>query len=126
MTIAGNFPYKLDNTVLPFPDNPPEEKYDNIENVKVSETGKDIVQVTRKGKLTLGFTYQLPASWIKTFEDYALSNDLITVSLPNATATAYQTKTMRMENYSKKIVKGSERLTDVAGVWQFKFDLIEM
>lgn len=126
MTIAENYPYKLDTTVLPFPDSPPEEKYSNVETVNISETGNDIVQSVRKGKLSLSFTYQLPASWIKTFEDFAFSTNTIEVSIPNQTATAYDVRTMRMDGYSKKIVKGSERLTDIAGVWQFKFTLIEM
>lgn len=125
--MISSFPYKLNTTILPFPDNPPEMQYLDVENVSVSETGKDIVQTTRIGKLSMAFTYQLPGSWTTTFETFYTANNVIEVSIPNAAGTAYVKKNMRMRKYSKKLVHGSENLSDVtAGVWQYKFTLIEM
>lgn len=125
--MISSFPYKLDNTVLPFPDSPPEMGYSEVENTSVSETGKDIVQSTRIGKLSMTFTYQLPGGWMNIFDTIYNANDVIEVSMPNSTGTAYEKRNMRMRKYSKTLVKGSETLADVtAGVWRFKFTLIEM
>lgn len=126
MASLRDYPIKLDSTTLPLADSLWKESYSNVQNTNVSELGTDVVQYVRLGKLKLSLTYTLFESWITTFETYAFGGNTIEVSLWDKATSGYKTHTMRMENYSKNPVAGSQYLENQVGMWQFKFDLIEM
>lgn len=126
MATLRDYPIKLDNTTLPLADSLWKESYSNVQNTGVSEVGTDVVQYVRLGKLKLSLSYTLFDSWISFFEGYAFGGNTIEVSLYDEATSGYKTHTMRMENYSKSPVKGSQWLENQVGMWDFKFDLIEM
>lgn len=129
--MLSNYPLLFGSTALLFPTKW-DEKYEQIENVNVSESGADVVQVTREEKLRLSLAYKITGDLLPTFEYYRKHpTDTISVSIWDAegggTATeGYVTKTMRMRNFSKSLVRKSQELGAVNGVWNISFDLIEM
>lgn len=126
MATLRDYPIKLDNVVLPLANSLWKESYSNIQNTNTSEIGTDIVQYVRLGKLKLSLTYTLFESWIPIFEGFAFSGQTIQVSLFDEASAGYKVYEMRMDGYSKNPVEGSQWLQDQVGIWQFKFDLIEM
>lgn len=126
MATLRDYPIKLDNVTLPLADSLWKESYSNVQNTNVSEIGTDVVQYVRLGKLKISLTYTLFESWIPIFEGFAFGGNTIQVSLWDKTTSGYKIHTMRMEGYSKSPVEGSQWLEDQVGMWQFKFDLIEM
>jgi len=120
-----SYPLKINGTSVPFPDTPIKENFETLESVNESEAGTDIVQVRRLGKLTLSCSYQLMGSWAEFFENVYLTTTPATVKVWDSYTKAYAEKTMRMRNFSKSLIKGSEK-TETNGVWQINFDLIEM
>lgn len=121
-----NYPIKLNNVTLLFPTSW-DERYSQVESVNVSEAGTDIVQVTRLLKLTLSLGYNVTGTLLPTFEYFRNRPDeTITVSVFDADADNYVTKTMRMRNFKKSLKRKSQELGDVNGIWSVSFDLIEM
>ena len=121
----STYPLKINGTDIPFPDNPIQEKFETLETVNESEAGTDIVQIRRLGKLNLSCSYQLMGSWAKFFENIYLTQTPATVKIWDSYAEAYSEKTMRMRDFSKTLVKGSEKI-ETSGMWQISFSLIEM
>ena len=116
-----DYPIKINNTSIPWADNPCTESRETIENVNVSEAGTDICQIERLGKLTLSFNYQLPKSYRDTFYGYYSGGTTLTVEIHNG--VSYDSYTMRMRNWKCQLVPGAEQTN---GVYKFSFDLIEM
>ena len=129
--MLSSYPLLFGSTALLFPTTW-NEKYEQIESINVSESGTDIVQVSRAEKLTLSLAYKITGDLLPIFEYYRKHpTDTISVSIWDAegggTATeGYVIKTMRMRNFSKSLVRKSQELGAVNGVWNISFDLIEM
>jgi 4-hydroxyphenylpyruvate dioxygenase-like putative hemolysin len=122
--ILKNYPIKMNNTVIPFP-NSYSEKNSVSESVNQTEAGTDVCQVERIKKLTLSLSFRLMGSWASFFESIAYSTSTVSVDIFDNQTQAYASKTMRMRNYSKSLVPLSENL-DIAGMYDMSFELIEM
>lgn len=116
-----DYPIIINDTEMPWADTPYTETRETIEEVNISEAGTDIIQIQRKGKLTLSFNYQLPTSYKELFYSFYSDEDTLTVQVHNG--TSYVSHIMRMRNWTCQLVPGAEQ-TD--GVYKFSFDLIEM
>lgn len=121
----STYPLKINGTDIPFPDSAIKESYETLENVNETEAGTDVCQIRRMKKLTLSCSYQLMGSWATFFEGLAFSPSTFKVKLYDFTTSAYVEHTMRMREYSKSLVKGSEKI-NTGGMWQISFKLIEM
>jgi len=124
MAYLKNFPILLNNSAIPFP-NSYTEKNEVKESVNLTEAGTDICQISRIKKLTLSMSFRLMGTWVSTFESHAYSSSTIAVKIYDNQTNAYAEKTMRMRNYSKKLVEHSEKV-DCEGMWDISFDLVEM
>lgn len=120
-----NFPILFNGNAIPFP-NSYDISNSVIENVNTSEAGTDIIQIKRMAKMTLSLSFRLMDSYLAFFEGYAYSNSTITVSIYDATTKAYITKTMRMRDFSYKLVEKSELVNDINGMYDISFSLVEM
>lgn len=120
-----NYPIKFDGTAIPFP-NSYDISNSVIENVNESEAGTDIVQIKRMKKMTISLSFRLMDSYLAFFEGYAYSNSTITVSIYDAVAKAYTTKTMRLRDFKYKLVEKSELVNNINGMYDISFSLIEM
>lgn len=120
----SNFPYKINNTALPFPTSWSVSP-DIVETVKQSEGGTDMVMVVRRNKRKINVSYKIADSdWLKKLlEFYAL--DSLTVQQFNPLNNAYESMTMRMRGFTYTPVRKSHELTAVTGVWDISFSLEE-
>lgn len=124
MAYLSNFPIKLNNNAIPFP-NSYTEGNTVVETVNQTEAGTDICQIERIKKLTLSMSFRLMGSWASFFEGIAYDTSTVSVSIYDNQTSAYDSKTMRMRNYSKKLVEHSEKV-NCDGMWDISFDLVEM
>jgi len=124
MAYLKNYPILFNGNSIPFP-NSYTEKNDVIETVNQTEAGTDICQVERIKKLTLSMSFRLMGSWASTFEALAYSTSTVTVKIYDNQTNAYAEKTMRMRNYSKKLVEHSEKI-NTAGMYDISFDMVEI
>lgn len=127
-TRLKDYPYMIDNTEIPFPKTVTDAR-ETVENVNQSETGKDILQIKRLAKRNLAFTYRLASEWVPIFETFAESTTPLTVKFYDGMGTSGQTgyveKSMRMRNFQKTLLKDSEDLYGIMGIWDITFNLIE-
>lgn len=120
-----NYPIKFDNNTIPFP-NSMSFSNEVLETVNETEAGTDVVQIRRIQKMTIQMSFRLMNKYLKFFEGYAYSHTTITVSLYDATADAYVTRTMRMRDFKYSLVEKSELVNDINGMYDISFSLIEM
>jgi hypothetical protein len=118
-----NYPTFFNNIAIIRPEKWDEE-YEVLETVNETEAGTDVVDVRRKGKLTITVSYKCSSIWAKKFEQF-FDEDTLSVKFYDAKADDYITKTMRMRNFKKSLVKHSEGVRYGNGVHKISFDLIE-
>ena len=118
------YAYKFDNTEIIYPISW-DENLGVVENVAVSEAGTDIIQVTRSGKLTVKAQFKCSETWVSVFEEFA-GKDTFTLTRYDALARAQTTHTVRMRNYSAKMIKNSWKLSSYNGLWEVSFSLLEV
>lgn len=122
-SIRVGFPMKFNTTTIPFPTSYSEDSQ-TIENVKTTEAGTDIVNVSRYGKLKATMTFTCLQSTVQTLASFK-SVDSFTFKRYSPETNAYAESTVRMRNFKCGPKKGSEDLTEVSGVWDVSFDLEE-
>ena len=119
-----DFPVLFGQTAIPFT-NTWNESYNVIETVGSAEDGSDVIQIKKTGKLTVNVGTRVTEAWANSFQAYAESSALITVSIYDSNARAYKTRKMRLRNFQKNKVPKSEDLANFYGIWDCSFDLIE-
>lgn len=98
----------------------------NIENVHQSESGKDVVQTIRKDKLSESVKIKVADdAWVRFFYDLYINADSVAFKQYSPLLQGYDTRTVRITNFSYKMVKHSEILSSVAGVWEMSFNIEE-
>lgn len=121
----NQYPFVFDSTTLPFFPGSWGRSNNPIRNIIQSEGGQDMMQTTRAKKITIPFSTSVADDeWAGFFEDYS-EKGYFQVKVYSPKSHAYDTLTMRMEGFSCKPHKGSEKLTAVAGVWDVSFTLVE-
>ena len=121
----NQYPFKFDNTTLPFFPGDWQRANNPLRNILQSEGGQDMLQTIRQRKLSVPFSAVLADdTWIGFFEEYS-ERGYFSVSLYSPKIHGYETLTMRMEGYNCKPHKHSQDLTEVAGVWDVSFTLVE-
>lgn len=131
--MLGNF-ISINNTTLICPKSY-SMQYEAVEIVNKSEAGTDIVSVTRLNKINCSVGYTCSHNLRNTLRSYALSNT-VTVKIEGETTGHL----CRIRNYSEDLVEGTQvemnglyintlgEYSDGStnGVWDIKFDIIEI
>lgn len=118
------YPTKFNDTQILWAKNWTESS-EVVEEVNTSESGTDIIQVTRYDKLKVSASYKCSSTWAKTFKEYS-KLDTITVSLYDQIDEAYKERTMRMRDFTLKYVEKSEKVEVSNGYWEVSFTLQEI
>lgn len=122
-TRLSDFPAKFNTTEIPFFYG--SEAFEKVQTTSVSESGKDLVQIVRNSKLTLSCSFNVAdVAWVKTFREFSLMS-AFTLSLYDVVSDAYETYSVRIEDYSQNKVRFSEQLEAVKGVWNVSFTIKE-
>ena len=121
--LRTDYPMYFDTTVIPFPSTFT-ESHNTIENVDKSEAGTDIVNVTRYGKLSISMTIKCLQPTVETIAAFE-TKPAFTFKRYNPALGIYEERTVRMRNLSVSLLKGSQDLSSVDGVWQMVFRLEE-
>lgn len=128
MGLYNTFPIVFDETQILSPSQW-EETSDVIEEINTTEAGTDNIEVTRYDKLTVSARFKVAESqtggeWAKTFKTFS-KKPSISVKRYDIMTQAYDTRTMRMRDFSAVLVSKSDLLSGVNGVWEISFKLIE-
>ena len=92
---------------------------ETIENVYQSEAGTDLAQVVRFGKVTASATFQVTSFWRDKLKGYSqTATESVTID--------GTTMTMRIRNFSQKLVPNSENVEGTDGLWTVSIDFIEV
>lgn len=120
-----DFPIRINSISMPFLSTI-DESYETIETVNQSEAGTDIVQVNRNKKLTVTFGGTVTGDWAKRFDSLTESPQAYSVQMYDLNTRGYKTRQMRIRDYTKSLVPGSQDLKSVEGVWRLSIKLVEM
>lgn len=115
-------PYLFNSTEILYPITW-DESFAEIENVQQSEAGTDIVSVRRSDKLSVSASFKVNTTWLTTLKSFK-SLDSFTLSRYDGTTEGYDTRTVRMRNFSQKRIRWSETAVD-GSLWEVSFNLEE-
>lgn len=92
---------------------------ETIENVFQSEAGTDLGAVVRFGKVRAKATFQVTSFWRDKLQAYSqTATESVTID--------GTTMTMRIRNFSQKLVPNSENIQNTDGLWTVSLDFIEV
>ena len=132
MGIFDTYPITINNHALPSPASW-SIALSPVENVMQTEAGTDVVDTTRPGKVQITAQFRLAegasaqasiGQEVKTLQGFATAG-VLTVKYYDPATAGYITKTMRMRNFSAALNSKADKLTEVNGVWNVGFTLIE-
>lgn len=119
-----NYPLIINDIEIPFAKSD-SASYDPIEQVNQSETGKDILQVTRVEKVAKSFTTGLTSEWEPIFRNFQKSMEPLIVQIYDIETHDYKTYQMRLRKLKVSKRQYSEDLEFTDGIYDFSFDLIQ-
>ncbi len=119
-----NYPLTINGVEIPFAKSD-SASYDPIEQVNQSETGKDILQITRAEKVAKSFTTGLTSEWEPIFRNFQKSTEPLVVQIYDIETHDYKTYQMRLRKLKVSKRKYSEDLEFTDGIYDFSFDLIQ-
>lgn len=122
-TTLRDYPAKFNTTEIPFFYG--QEQFQKVQTTSLSESGKDLVQITRNSKLAISCSFEIAdVDWVKTFKSFSLLPSF-TLHLYDVITDGYAQYTVRMEDYSQLRMRRSDRLTGAKGRWSVAFTLRE-
>lgn len=117
MRMLGKY-IEINSEALPNPKSFSAEE-ETIENVYQSEAGTDLGQVVRFGKVSAKATFQVTSFWRDKLKAYSqTTTESVTID--------GTTMTMRIRNFSQKLVPNSENVEGTDGLWTVSLDFIEV
>lgn len=122
--LKNQFPIVFDETTIPFYPATYDRDDAKVSIVNQTEDGHDDVELVRAEKTTLDFTFNCNDHWAGVFDTFRRQASIQVKIYDNGTKT-YQTKTMRIEGYSKSLVQYSENSTESMGLYTISFTLEE-
>lgn len=117
-----NHPYMFNQTEILWPLTW-NEAFSVIENVQQSEAGTDDVSITRDDKLSVSCSFKVSPEWLTVFREFK-AMDSFTLSRFDGTTNGYDTRTVRMRNFSQNKIRHSEEALD-GSAWEVSFTLEE-
>ena len=124
VTTLADFPYKFDNTAIDFPLTW-QETVNTVEDVQRTEAGTDVIILTRTDKLSVSVTARVSSSKIIFFDEYSKKKSF-TLARYDMARNMYETRTVRMRNYTRSLLRHSEGLEVTKGVWDISYTLEEI
>ena len=122
-SIRTDYPMLFNTTEIPFPKSYSENSQ-TIEKVNKTEAGTDIVDVARYNKLKVSMSFRCLQPVLQTLASFETLNSFI-FKRYNPKNGTYEERTVRMRGFKHNLLKGSEDLTEVDGVWEVSFTLEE-
>lgn len=122
-SIRTNYPMLFNTTAIPFP-NSYSENSQTIEKTKQTEAGTDIVNLIRQNKLKASMSFKCLQTTLQTLASFETENSFV-FKRYNPKNGTYEERTVRMRNFKHNLIKGSEDLSEVDGVWEVSFTLEE-
>lgn len=123
-TTLADYPYCFDDTPIDFPLTW-QETVKTVENVQQTEAGTDAIIVTRFDKLYVSVTARVSSTNLAFFDTYSKKKSF-SLSRYNMDTGIYETRTVRMRNYTRSLLRRSEGLTVSYGVWDISYTLEEI
>lgn len=118
-----DLPTLFDETEVPFFYG--SEAYNKVQETSQSESGKDLIQVTRASKLSLSCSFAIvDKDWVAFFKEYSLKPSF-TLSLYDPYTNDYALYTVRMEGYTQSRRRKSQELDGIFGIWDISFTIEE-
>ena len=122
-TKLKDFPAMFNQTEIPFFYG--QEQFSKVQTSNQSESGKDLIQITRDSKLTIPCSFEIAdVAWVKTFREFSLMKSF-KLKLYDVLKDEYTEYTVRMEDYSHIRKRKSDQLEEIKGVWTVAFTLQE-
>lgn len=108
---------KINNTAVP---NPVDfsVNHESVENTMTSQSGKDMVNVVRLGKVTFSCTWNCSSFWKDILAGYCLA-DVVSVEFLGRTYEC------RCRDFSAKLIENSARTYQTDGLWEVSMNIIE-
>lgn len=126
--LNATYPIYFDETEMLSPHSWSESS-EVIETVNQTEAGTDQVDVTRFDKLSISVSYAVAESqsggmWAQILKRFSKQN-IIKVKRYDILKGEYETRNMRMRDFSANLKPKSDMLPSVNGVWEISFTLIQ-
>lgn len=119
-----DYPMIFDSTTIPFYPSSFSRADNKVSVVNQTEDGHDDVELIRAEKTTLDFTFQCSDFWAAKFRVFRRQPS-ISVQIYDIVTKAYDTKTMRIEDYTESLVENSDKNTESMGLYSITFTLEE-
>lgn len=120
----ADYPIYFDDTEMPIPQSGWQETSNVIENTQMSEGGTDMLDVVRVDKLSISVSTSCLSPLAKIYKEFS-KKDSIQVRFYDILEEAYQTRTMRIRNFSASRRKDTDKLTVTNAIWDISFNLEE-
>lgn len=120
-----DFPPIFDNEEMPIAQSGWSENSNVVENVQLSESGKDLIDVTRYDKLSISVSTVCTSDLAKKYKEFSLK-DSIQVQLYDIIDEDYKTREMRIRNFSANRRKDTDGLEVTNAIWEVSFNLEEL
>lgn len=124
MTLREQYPLIFDEMTIPFYPSMYDRSDNKVSVVNRTEDGHDDVDVVRMEKTLLDVTFLVDARWAGILKTYRRKTS-IEVQIYDTAIGDYQTKTMRIEDYSETLEENSDRNTESLGLYTVSFTLEE-
>lgn len=126
MAGVKDYPFKFDNTVIPFFPKGWEDSEPPVENILQSEGGTDMIEQVREKKYTANINLKVAGrEWVGFFKSYQRKPSFQFTYYEVETG-AYTSVTAVLRDFTKSLVEDSEDLTAVDGVWECSFRITEL
>lgn len=124
MSTLADYPYCFDNIELNFPLTW-QETVKTVESVQTTEAGSDVIIVTRYDKLTVNVTARVTSTNLAIFDTYSKKKSF-NLYRYDVNTGLYDTRHVRMRNYTRSLKRHTEGLAVTMGVWDVSFALEEI
>ena len=126
MAGVKDYPFKIDNTVIPFFPSSWEDEEPPVENVLQSEGGTEMIEQVREKKYSASISIKVAGrQWVSFFKACQRRSSFQFTYYEVETGT-YTSVTAILRNFKKTLRKDSEELTEVDGVWECSFIIREL
>ena len=124
MTLKEQYPLIFDELTIPFYPSMYDRSDNKVSVVNRTEDGHDDVEMVRLEKTLLDVSFQVDARWAGILKTYRRKAS-IEVQIYDTAIGGYQTKTMRIEDYSETLEENSDKSTESLGLYTVSFTLEE-
>lgn len=119
-----DYPMIFDNVTIPFYPSGYSRTDDKLETVNQTEDGHDDVEIKRTEKTSISLSFNVNDRWAAIFQEFRRKPQ-ISVQLYDKVTRDYETKIMRIEDYSESLEPNSDRIDESMGLYSISFTLEE-